>query len=212
MIVSVSWLITFVLRPSVSRGTPDAIVRSSRTDDQAWFRRHGRARDDPTVGRRIREAVRTQEWPRQGHPLQHPGQALPRTRLPARRPAALPRRLASRQALSLRATIPPHQDRRAWMTHPRRMNTMAGTSTPYELGGPGRRARINGRGSTLGPQQHQEAHRLSGSTCSRGVDPPGADLSGRPGGRRGQRDDHGQPATGSFLRFHGAAHRLGQAA
>lgn len=31
-------------------------------------------------------------------------------------------------------------------------------------------------------------------------------------GRRGQRDDHGQPAAGGFLRFHRAAHSLGQPA
>jgi hypothetical protein len=39
--------------------------------------------------------------------------------------------------------------------------------------------------------------------------PPDSSSSVRTGR---QRDDHGQPAAGSLFRFHGAAHRLGQAA
>src|SRR5215472_159056 len=43
------------------------------------------------------------------------------------------------------------------MPHPRRINNMAGTSTPYEPGGPERRARITSNGSMPGAQQHQQA-------------------------------------------------------
>jgi hypothetical protein len=32
------------------------------------------------------------------------------------------------------------------------------------------------------------------------------------GGDDGQCEDHGEPASGGFFGFHGAAHRLGQAA
>src|ERR1700722_13175873 len=37
-------------------------------------------------------------------------------------------------------------------------------------------------------------------------------LGGPGGGGGGQREDHGEPAAGGVLGFHGAAHRLGQAA
>src|SRR5215472_7615636 len=39
----------------------------------------------------------------------------------------------------------------------RAISNMAGTSTPYEPGGPGRRARITSHDSMPGAQQHQEA-------------------------------------------------------
>ena len=44
-----------------------------------------------------------------------------------------------------------------WMWHPRRINSVAGTSTPYPTGAAGRRARITSHGSVLGTQQHQAA-------------------------------------------------------
>ena len=44
-----------------------------------------------------------------------------------------------------------------WMPHPRRINSMAGTSTPYRPGRPEQRARITSHGSVTGTQQHQEA-------------------------------------------------------
>src|SRR5262249_37336268 len=43
-----------------------------------------------------------------------------------------------------------------WMPRPCRINNMAGTSTPYEPGRPGRRARITSHGSVPGAQQHQK--------------------------------------------------------
>jgi hypothetical protein len=46
---------------------------------------------------------------------------------------------------------------KAWMPHPRRMNNMAGTSTPYGAGMAGRWARITSHGSVPGAQRHQEA-------------------------------------------------------
>jgi len=59
--------------------------------------------------------------------------------------------------------VPPVPGRKAWMWHPRRINNMAGTSTPYTAGAAGRRARITSHGSLPGAQQHQEARR--GARC-----------------------------------------------
>jgi len=51
----------------------------------------------------------------------------------------------------------------------------------------------------------------SASSC--GPYPRGAaGLRGGPGGGGGQREDHGEPAAGGIFGFHGAAHRLDQAA
>src|SRR5215472_4882360 len=53
---------------------------------------------------------------------------------------------------------PPVPNDTTWMPHPpRRISSVAGTSTPYGPGGPERRARITSHDSQPGAQQHQEA-------------------------------------------------------
>ena len=53
----------------------------------------------------------------------------------------------------------------------------------------------------------------AGTAWVAGPYPAGAaGLRGGPGGGGGQRKDHGEPAAGGVFGFHGAAHRLGQAA
>ena len=49
-----------------------------------------------------------------------------------------------RTSVTPEPSVPDHT---TWMPHPRRTSNMAGTSTPYEPGGPERRARITSHGS-----------------------------------------------------------------
>src|SRR2546430_11433039 len=64
----------------------------------------------------------------------------------------------------------------------------------------------NGAGGTNEPLD-LTAHEPASSRS-----PSAAGLGGGPGGGGGQREDHGEPAAGGIFGFHGAAHRLGQAA
>jgi len=52
------------------------------------------------------------------------------------------------------------------MPHPRRINNMAGTSTPYQPGGPERRARITSHGGTPEVQEHHGPDQVRPTTLA----------------------------------------------